>query len=521
MSVTILNFVSNVIKGKTMHKSLLRSSLAVLASVSLSFGAVASDSKMSIGSLKDSQKERLLPMAKASSIGKSEITSTPNDDWFGAQWYWYGTDQSYTNEFGGIETPIGGSNILRAFNDTYPNKNIRVGIVDFGFYDFENEIIYSDDGYSFAEGHMSSVGENFYEEDPMEEACIPHGASIAHIIGGETNNIIGGAGIANVDIVPVKIATCGGYGNMEQIVNGINYLTKRGLEGIPEISEPVDVINISLGINGACSIAEQEAIDYAVSVGIPVVVAAGNESVDVENLSPANCENVIVTGANNKEGLMTDFSNYGSGVDILAPGHDVAARGNYSELGSWDGTSQAAPIVTGAIAMLRGENYSLSPSEIESIIKSSATAMTGEECLGNECGSGRLDVFKMLEESRELAGGDVSFISDQGSSLSSCKQDLYLDVLGNLDFICEMSSISFQEDHVEGNTYELRKVAKGTQFNIENSDLVAEFELNTGTIKDLELKEYIYGYVVCDTGSCGDELLSLNMAKSISKACSQ
>ena len=96
------------------------------------------------------------------------------------------------------------------------------------------------------------------------------------------------------------------------------------MAGVPvNNSTPADVINLSLSGDGPCSLAEQSAINAAVAAGSVVVVSAGNDDgTNVADISPANCENVIVAGAIARDGSLASYANVGLAVDVTAPGGD-------------------------------------------------------------------------------------------------------------------------------------------------------------------------------------------------------
>ncbi|MGD9486357.1 S8 family serine peptidase, partial [Streptomyces sp. TRM70308] len=130
------------------------------------------------------------------------------------------------------------------------------------------------------------------------------------------------------------------------------------VRGVPANPHPADVINMSLGGGGSCDAGTQSAINGAVSRGTTVVVAAGNSNANAANFNPASCDNVITVAAGDREGNRASYSNYGSVVDVTAPGGETAvsaANGIWSTLNtgtrsvgsetyaSYQGTSMAAP----------------------------------------------------------------------------------------------------------------------------------------------------------------------------------
>ncbi len=175
--------------------------------------------------------------------------------------------------------------------------------------------------------------------------------------------------------------------------------------------------------------------------GTTVVVAAGNSNANAANYSPASCNNVISVAASDRQGNRSYYSNYGTVVDIAAPGgetNSVTANGILSTLNSgaqgpssenydyYQGTSMAAPHVAGLAALMKSANASLTPAQIESAIKTNARALPGT-CSGG-CGAGLADATKTVQAVSGSGGstGGTTFTStsavsipDNGSAVES------------------------------------------------------------------------------------------------------
>lgn len=229
-----------------------------------------------------------------------------------------------------------------------------------------------------------------------------HGTHVAGTIAAATNNGIGVAGVAyNSKIVPVRVlGRCGGY--TSDIADGMIWAAGGSVSGVPANANPAKVLNLSLGGSGACSATQQGAVNAARNLGATVVVAAGNSNTNASNSSPANCIGVVTVAATNRAGARSYYSNYGAVVDIAAPGGETSttANGILSTLNSgsttpgsdnyafYQGTSMATPHVAGAAALMYAVKPSITPDEVESILKSSARAFPGT-C--SQCGSGIVD----------------------------------------------------------------------------------------------------------------------------------
>lgn len=240
-----------------------------------------------------------------------------------------------------------------------------------------------------------------------------HGTHVAGTIAAATDNGKGIAGIAyGAKISPLRVlGKCGGYDS--DIIDAITWASGGSVSGVPANANVAKVINMSLGGDGACTSATQSAITAAVNRGTTVVVAAGNDNDNVANHSPGNCDNVISVAATNRAGAKASYSNYGSGVDISAPGGQTStgtANGIYSTLNSgtrtpstesyayYQGTSMAAPHIAGLAALMKSADAALTPARIESAIKANARALPGS-CSGG-CGAGLADAARTVQAVR-------------------------------------------------------------------------------------------------------------------------
>ena len=237
---------------------------------------------------------------------------------------------------------------------TMGTPNIRVAVLDTG------KIAHPDlvwaDGYDVVDG----------DNDPTDPGSAGtgrlgdfHGTHVAGTVGARANNGIGVAGVApGVTVVPVRVLDGQGNGSDSTIAAGILWAATNPV--------PVQVITMSLAGVGGCGPTLANAINVARSRGIVVIAAAGNDGADARGYAPASCPGVIAVGATDAGGARAPFSNYGSVVDISAPGTNVlstaarrAANGGV-EVGwaTQSGTSMAAPAVAGAAALLASTGLS-------------------------------------------------------------------------------------------------------------------------------------------------------------------
>ncbi|MEO6470952.1 MAG: S8 family serine peptidase [Aeromicrobium sp.] len=256
-----------------------------------------------------------------------------------------------------------------------------------------------------------------------------HGTHVSGIVAAEGNNGQGVVGVARgVKILPVRVlGLCGG--TIEDIADGIRWAAGLPVTGAPDNPNPADVINLSLGGDFPCTVTDApeyvSAIHDARAAGAVVVAAAGNDGVNIgsEPVSPATCPGVISVGSTSEYGDRAGYkvgtrkviySNYGTSLDISAPGGDTFwdNRSILSTLntgtkspttpayGEYDGTSMAAPVVSAGAALLRSLG-TFTPSQTEAALKvavapfPSGTNSQFKKCTTSICGKGILDLSKV------------------------------------------------------------------------------------------------------------------------------
>ncbi|AVV44961.1 protease [Streptomyces sp. P3] len=367
----------------------------------------------------------------------------PNDTEYAKQWDLFESTAGM-NVPGAWGTSTGTGVTVAVIDTGYvAHSDLAANIV--GGYDFVSDTAVSVDG----DGRDSNPADpgDWYNADECG-AGIPastsswHGTHVAGTIAAVANNGKGVAGIAyGAKISPLRVlGKCGGYDS--DIIDAITWASGGTVSGVPANSNVAKVINMSLGGDGACSPATQSAITGAVNRGTTVVVAAGNESDNVANHNPGNCNNVISVAATNRSGAKASYSNYGSLVDISAPGGQTSTgttNGILSTLNSgaktpssesyayYQGTSMATPHIAGLVALMKSANPSLTPAQIETAIKNNARALPGA-CSGG-CGAGLADAAKTVQAVSGSGGGSTGgtvfsntsalSIPDNGSAVES------------------------------------------------------------------------------------------------------
>lgn len=335
----------------------------------------------------------------------------PNDTEYSKQWDLFEATAGM-NVPGAWATSTGSGVTVAVIDTGYVTHSDVAGNIVAG-YDFISDTAVSVDG----DGRDSNPADpgDWYATDECGTGTGSsnsswHGTHVAGTIAAVTNNSKGVAGIAyNAKVSPLRVlGKCGGYDS--DIIDAITWASGGTVSGVPANTNVAKVINMSLGGSGACTSATQTAITAAVNRGTTVAVAAGNSNANTSGFSPSSCSNVINVAATSRTGARASYSNYGTLVDIAAPGGQTStgtANGILSTLNSgtktastesyayYQGTSMATPHIAGLVALMKSANSSLTPAQIESAIKTNARALPGA-CTGG-CGAGLADATKTVQ----------------------------------------------------------------------------------------------------------------------------
>lgn len=350
------------------------------------------------------------------------MAAAPNDTDYAKQW--------------DLFEATGGMNVPSAWDKT-TGSGVTVAVIDTGYAAHSDLAANTVAGYDFISTSTDARDGNGRDADAKDEGdwnatdnecgvgskasnSSWHGTHVAGTIGAVTNNSKGIAGIAygsKVQHVRV-LGKCGG--SSSDIADAITWASGGTVSGVPANATPAKVINLSLGgASSTCPSVYQNAINGAVQRGTTVVVAAGNSNANTSGFTPANCSNVITVASTSREGNRSYYSNFGTLVDVSAPGGETRRatdtpgtvttpeNGIYSTLNSgsttqsaenykpYQGTSMAAPHIAGLAALLKSAKSTLTPAQIETAIKGNARPLPGT-CSGG-CGAGIADAAKTVD----------------------------------------------------------------------------------------------------------------------------
>lgn len=370
---------------------------------------------------------------------------TPNDSLFNQQWNLF-------EAIGGINTPgawditTGSAGLVIAVLDTgiLTHQDLdpgrQVAGYDFVSADMPGAFLTANDGDA-RDPDPSDPGDwitqaesssGFFRGCTVDDSSW-HGTHNAGIIGAASNNALGVAGINWVSrILPLRVlGKCGGY--TSDILDAARWAAGLAVPNVPNNQNRAQVINASLGGSGACSLAEQSAVNDVLAAGVRAfVVPSGNENGNANDSSPANCPGVITVAATTRSGTRASYSNTGSVVAISAPGGQFTtdpasgANGILSLLNTGtttpatdafaflQGTSFSTSHVSGVVSLMLSVNPGLSAAQVRAILQSTARPFADGSCTTATCGAGIVDANAAVR----LAQGGLT-ANPQGASFAN------------------------------------------------------------------------------------------------------
>lgn len=302
----------------------------------------------------------------------------PNDQYYNYQWH-----------LDSISVPL-------AWNLTMGNPNVKLAIIDTGVDAGHNDLGYGNDSYS----HVNiTEGYNYTNDSIYTTPVFNHGTIVAGIAGAKTNNgfciagISGGNQSAGISIIPYCMGNAADF-NTTHIGDAI----------VDAVDKGAKVINISM--HSTASYSTDSAIEYAYGHGVTIVCSAGNKNSSIGY--PASHTHTIAVGSIQQNNARAYNSNYGEGLDIVAPGVGILSTALNNTYTVASGTSFAAPLVSGAIALMLSISPDLSPYDIRYILHNTAYKIPSytynSEGWNDETGYGRLNVYEAVKASYKIIG---------------------------------------------------------------------------------------------------------------------
>jgi thermitase len=277
---------------------------------------------------------------------------TPNDPNLGSQWAW-GVIQAF-----------------QAWDVTRGSSSVIIGDVDSGILnthaDLDAKIV---------------PGFDFVDNDSTPQDGNGHGTHTAGTAAAETNNATGGAGMCpNCSLMAVRVLDNNGNGTLANVANGIIYAADHGTK----------VINLSLGGIGSTTL--QNAVDYAWNKGIFLACAAGNDATSsTTNAFPGAYTNCFAVASTNSSDARSSLSNFGTWVEVAAPGEGIFSTWNNGGYNTISGTSMATPHVAGLAGLLASQG--LTNAQIRDRICNTADRISGT---GTSWTCGRINAFRAV-----------------------------------------------------------------------------------------------------------------------------
>jgi subtilisin family serine protease len=209
-------------------------------------------------------------------------------------------------------------------------------------------------------GGRASVGTDTIGDGQNGNDCNGHGTHVAGTVGGSTY------GVAKaVRLVAVRVLNCAGSGTNAGVIAGVDWVTANAIKPA--------VANMSLG--GGVSAPLDTAVRNSIASGVTYALAAGNSNANACNSSPSRVTEAIVVGASTRTDARASFSNFGTCLDLFAPGQDITSSWNTSNTATntISGTSMASPHAAGAAALYLAANPTASPSAVQGALVTNAT----------------------------------------------------------------------------------------------------------------------------------------------------
>ncbi|HSL23521.1 MAG TPA: S8 family serine peptidase [Vicinamibacterales bacterium] len=207
---------------------------------------------------------------------------------------------------------------------------------------------------------VSTSGYTAISDGRGTDDCNGHGTHVTGTVGGTTYGVA-----KQVTLHAVRVLNCSGSGTTSGVIAGVNWVTANRV--LPAVA------NMSLG--GGASTALDDAVRNSVAAGVTYAIAAGNSNANACNSSPARVSQALTAGSSTSSDARSSFSNYGTCVDLFAPGSSITSAWYTSNTATntISGTSMASPHVAGVAALYLASNPSATPSAVHAAVVNNAS----------------------------------------------------------------------------------------------------------------------------------------------------
>jgi serine protease len=361
---------------------------------------------------------RLADIERAEPNYIRRTAATPNDEFFELQWHYLQI------------------NLPQAWDITTGSPEVIVAVIDTGIVldhpDMQGQLTA---GFDFIADPFTARDGDGIDPDPNDPGDLEiggtsstfHGTHVGGTVAARTNDESGVAGVAwDARLMPIRVLGRGGGTDID-IVQGMRFAAGLSNDSGTVPEQSADIINMSLGGPGFSALA-QEAVNAARDAGVIVIAAAGNEASNADGFTPAGLEGVVTVSAVDFSRALAGYSNFGSSVEVAAPGGDVTADVNgdsfvdgvLSSVGQddggfawsfYDGTSMAAPHIAGVAALMKAVNPDMTPADFDLLLAGThpGTDIQMTDDLGppgrdDSFGFGLINALNALRAVAEIAG---------------------------------------------------------------------------------------------------------------------
>ncbi|MBI3486529.1 S8 family serine peptidase [Candidatus Daviesbacteria bacterium] len=351
-------------------------------------------------------KNNLIEYAEPDYLLKAD--DVPNDPWFSVEWH------------------LKDINAPTAWDINKGSTAVSVAVIDSGVYSQHEDLA----------GQLTSNGYNFVDNNTDTADKTGHGTAVAGTMDAATNNGKGVASLGrNIMTMPLVAADSTGAMYLSNEIKAIDYAADNGAK----------TINISYG--GSVFIqSEQDAVNYAWNKGLVIVAAAGNSNLSSIDY-PAGDQNVIAVGAVDGSDNRANFSSYGTGLDVVAPGVGIYTTNTTNSYQADSGTSYSSPLVAALAGLIFSAAPNLAPQQVTDIITSTAKDL-GDPGWDQYYGWGKIDAYAALQKatgitplpdttaptvsitsptSNSIISGIVSIAASASDNVAVTKVEFYID----------------------------------------------------------------------------------------------